>query len=361
MTPYFSIIIPVFNGAKYVERAIDQLSHQKFKDFELIIVDDGSIDDSLTIANRLAENFDWLHVISQCNSGPGFSRNIGMSHATGKYILFLDVDDIYYINLLSEIFKYTISKDYDVIIFSYVEKNLLHQYEYPCIYKNLTASSNNDIKTIFKSYFINLDFNNGFTWNRVFRREFLVEKNILFDRQRIQEDQLFNFKVYRYAETMLIIDVPLYMYLIHSNNSVFKYNPRKFENYCDVQEYLLSLCHYWNLSSREIHKYISLRFYSCIEDSIRSVILHNSKDLDAVICKIGVNKLTQECIQQIKIYSLQKYCRHFDDIISGNIRRLKCKYLIENKILDYKIIIKRFFRKFNGCGRDSSLISGGAI
>lgn len=342
--PYFSIIVPIFNGAGFIESAVTQLSLQEYKNFELILVNDGSTDDTLSIAKELQSRFDWLHVISHNNCGPGYSRNRGLDFATGEYVLFLDIDDIYSTSLLSEIFKYTANKKYDIIVYSYIEKNIRAGYEHECRYSNLVANSNEEIKDIFQSYFINLKFNNGFTWNRVFNKRFLIDNKILFGKQRIQEDELFNIKAYQSASTMLVSNVPLYTYVIHNNNSIFKYNPHLFEDYCDVHCGIINLCKFWNLSNKELLNYINVRFYNCVEHSIKCVILHNSKMIEPKVSTIINNEFTQKCIEYIKTHFLQKHCHHFNDIVSMKIMRLRIIYTIDNSLMFIKLRIKSLLK-----------------
>ena len=86
-----SIIIPVFNSEKYIERCLLSIEKSIFRDYEVIIVDDGSADDSINIANRFKSRFN-VRIRTQKNSGPGSARNAGINIAKGKYIYFLDSD-----------------------------------------------------------------------------------------------------------------------------------------------------------------------------------------------------------------------------------------------------------------------------
>ena len=90
---YFSIIVPVYNTEQYIHQCIDSVLHQEFKDFELLLVNDGSKDKSLTICKEYAKKHSCIQVIDQENGGPSKARNTGLEHAQGKYILFLDSDD----------------------------------------------------------------------------------------------------------------------------------------------------------------------------------------------------------------------------------------------------------------------------
>lgn len=106
MTPMLSIIMPCYNQAQYIDEAIQSVVRQTYKDWELIIVDDGSTDDSFSIAKRYAQSDSRIQVHSQENGGPSKARNNGARLAIGKYLLFFDSDDIILPTLLEEGIRY---------------------------------------------------------------------------------------------------------------------------------------------------------------------------------------------------------------------------------------------------------------
>lgn len=93
MKPMFSIVVPVYNVEKYLRKAIYSVLNQKFDDYEVILIDDGSKDSSGIICEELSEQYSQIHVIHQDNQGLSAARNSGMKKAKGKYIIFLDSDD----------------------------------------------------------------------------------------------------------------------------------------------------------------------------------------------------------------------------------------------------------------------------
>jgi glycosyltransferase involved in cell wall biosynthesis len=91
--PRFSVIIPAYNRAQYIAATLATLRAQEFGDCEVIVVDDGSTDGTLEI---LARHKSWVRLFQQKNSGPGMARNLGVQHATGEYLAFLDSDDLWF-------------------------------------------------------------------------------------------------------------------------------------------------------------------------------------------------------------------------------------------------------------------------
>ena len=119
MNPMFSVIIPAYNAGKFLEKAVDSVLNQDFDDYELIIVDDGSTDNTLEICNTYAEKFkDKVIVITQSNKGLSGARSSGMKRANGEYLLFLDADDYIEPNSLSTLSDRIIQLNYpDIVIF----------------------------------------------------------------------------------------------------------------------------------------------------------------------------------------------------------------------------------------------------
>ena len=102
MIPKISVVIPVFNKEKYIKNTINSVLFQSFSDFELIVIDDGSTDESLVYLKQFNDNR--LQIIKQSNSGVSSARNNGVAQAKGELIAFLDADDLWYPNHLQEIY-----------------------------------------------------------------------------------------------------------------------------------------------------------------------------------------------------------------------------------------------------------------
>ena len=92
--PKVSVIIPVYNTEKYVRQAVESIRQQTLKDIEIIIVNDGSTDGSMTILEELAAQDERIKLFSQENQGLSVTRNVGLSHSTGEYVYFMDSDDL---------------------------------------------------------------------------------------------------------------------------------------------------------------------------------------------------------------------------------------------------------------------------
>ena len=115
--PEFSVIIPVYNVKDYLHACIDSILEQSYKNFEIILVDDGSTDGSETICDEYSKKYNNIYVYHKQNGGQSSARNIGVEHANGTYFIFVDSDDFIATNTL-EMFKERIDqlKTVDVIL-----------------------------------------------------------------------------------------------------------------------------------------------------------------------------------------------------------------------------------------------------
>ena len=227
--PLVSVIIPMFNSAKLIPQTLESLCYQTMQDFEVIVIDDCSTDNSVEVVESFAEKFcGRLHVIKLPeNTGtPGLPRNKGIKAARGKYIAFLDSDDLYTKTALEELSNLGEKYQTDVI--------MLHKYfkswggvaksaDDPQMtdFEQLTDLENSKVKSyrhgkIKKPTFESLEVGerikkwlsfptNGFwrTWLFFYRRDFLVTNQITFSAMYACEDLLFAFEVLCLAEKFL--------------------------------------------------------------------------------------------------------------------------------------------------------------
>ena len=115
-SPKISVIIPVYNTEKYLRQCLDTVVAQTLKDIEIILVDDGSTDDSLLICREYARKDDRIHVYHQENQGAGPARNYGIKVAKGQYFSFLDADDLFKLDMLERLYDKCSVTDSDICI-----------------------------------------------------------------------------------------------------------------------------------------------------------------------------------------------------------------------------------------------------
>jgi glycosyltransferase involved in cell wall biosynthesis len=144
--PFFSIVIPLFNKEKYIKETLRSVLNQSFTDFEIIVINDGSTDNSLNMVNFFTDKR--ISIIDQENKGLCASRNVGIKKANGKFIAFLDADDLWMEDYLETINKLiTLNKDHKIFA---TNVKLLQPNKSPNL---LTNSFNIKLKTIITNYF----------------------------------------------------------------------------------------------------------------------------------------------------------------------------------------------------------------
>lgn len=236
--PKATIILPCYNVEKYLPRSIDTVLAQTFRDFELLVIIDGSPDNSKIIAEKYALQDHRVKVFDKENGGLSDARNYGLEKATGEYVYFLDSDDWIEPDLLEETVRILQSENLDLIIFGYVQDD---EDKEGLVLKSTSVVPQNN--TYFKNDGqISLDAHTlgilGYAWNKVYRREFLIKHNLRFEKgTSLVEDILFNIGVYINAKVLKFIDRPLYHYInrptvtlmktFHSNS--FELKKRKTE------------------------------------------------------------------------------------------------------------------------------------
>ena len=211
-----SIIMPVFNGQEYIEKAIESVLSQSLEDFELIIVDDGSTDETLGIAGSYDD--ERIRVISQNNQGPGQARNRGLDIACGEYVMFLDSDDWFCMDALKTAYGEAKKSDTDITIFQIMK------------YFNGSYSQNdwfdlNSFDDGFEDRVFNPHECSNFLFDisvsacqKIFNGEFLKSINARFPGGIYFEDMPFFFYTFLKAERISIIKKHLYVRRKHDGS-----------------------------------------------------------------------------------------------------------------------------------------------
>ena len=195
----FSIIVPVYNVETYLRECIDSILEQEYKDYELILVDDGSKDNSGCICDEYAQKDERITVIHQENAGQAVARNTGTSVAKGEYIVYLDSDD--YIcdkNFLLKLAEKT-KHDTDVILYGYkkfFEKSQTFGKDI-CQYPNVQGKTPNCVM----KELLTADMYDGCPWNKTVKKSFLDENKIAFVPKMISEDSDWFLQVVTKAKT----------------------------------------------------------------------------------------------------------------------------------------------------------------
>lgn len=216
-----SVVMPVFNGEDYLRQSIDCILNQSLDDLELICVDDGSLDNSLAILNELKESDSRIKVFHQENRGGGAARNVAMRHATGRYLYFMDADDIIEDDALERLYNLCEEKQLDFTIFKAMnyDEDTDRYYETPD-YSMAKVAEFTRGKVFDFNDLGDLIFNITVTpWSKFYNRQFVADSTAQFAEGLIFHDNVFFWEVLFNARRIYFLDVFLYTRRRHSTSS----------------------------------------------------------------------------------------------------------------------------------------------
>ena len=222
----YSVIIPVYNVENYLSRCIDSLLAQNYADLEILLIDNGSGDQSGQICEDYAAQFSNITAYHIPNKGVGSARNFGLSKAKGEFICFVDADDYLVGNLFSDV-ESQLDSQLDLLVFSYynsIEKNLSETTRTAKILPIEGKKDRNQFIALFTELFLS---DMMYTvWNKIYRREFLKEHRITFEQYELGEDVRFNLNVFECVHKVSFSKTCYYVYVSGRTGSAMgQYNP----------------------------------------------------------------------------------------------------------------------------------------
>lgn len=224
-TELISVIVTAYNIASYLERGVNSILNQTYRNLEIILVDDGSTDESGQICDRLAGEDERLVVIHKENRGPGDARNVGMDIAKGSFIGFVDGDDWIDADMYERMLGAALEQQADMVICRYRR-----------VYKDHTEDDSSDRAAVLEGqealqYYVEereeYDIQNA-AWNKLYRREIL--EGLRFSVGKWYEDVVFSAKALGRAARCVYLDSACYNYIIDREGSIMniRINSRTF-------------------------------------------------------------------------------------------------------------------------------------
>ena len=203
---FFSIIIPIYNSAKFLNRCIKSIYAQKFKDLQVVLVNDCSTDGSQTMCKKYKKKFKLDLINHKKNLGVAISRNEGIKNAKGKYLIFLDSDDFLLKNSLEQLKKTIEKNNFPEVILNNCERNRV-----PQNYNHLLKYFDNKIYT--NNNFFKILNKNGIIlnecWSLVISNKMIKKNKVFFKNIRIAEDQGFVIKILILMKSIIINKNPI--------------------------------------------------------------------------------------------------------------------------------------------------------
>lgn len=207
--PLITVVVPIYNVEKYLKKCVDSIIKQTYNNIEIILVNDGSTDNSLKICNELLDKDKRIIVISQENGGLSEARNTGIKNAKGEYICFIDSDDFVDYNYIKILLNAIKKHDADISVcdFYYIDeenKKWIRKEKKEKVYTNIEAmqdifSCNQETEVM--------------TWNKLYKTSLFTKNNIYFPKGKIHEDNYTTYKLYYYSNKIALVTDRLYYYL----------------------------------------------------------------------------------------------------------------------------------------------------
>lgn len=221
-----SIIIPVYNAEKYLDKCLKSVLNQTFTNFEVIVIDDNSTDETNEMASLWAVKDDRVRLLKNVGKGVSLARNYGLKNAKGRFVAFLDVDDTMSPIMIETMVKIREENECQCVVVSYTSD-----------YRELSPKTAPSDSILIKSpETYNLLTRNekgagGYVWNKLYDRSIIEQNSLQFDPEVASgEDFLFNFQYFKYVKHIVYCRRKLYYYRLSENSAVNRLdNPRWFD------------------------------------------------------------------------------------------------------------------------------------
>lgn len=257
--PLISVIVPIYNSEDTIKRGIKCLLNQTFKNIEIILINDGSTDNSGIICDQLARENNNIKVIHKENEGAGSARNEGIKISLGKYLLFYDIDDLLSPNMLKVLYEKAIEKDYDLVICSHkdvhIESDIITVKRENQIEESDLLNSNKARKSYIQFH------SQGIIqapWAKLYKTSIIKDNNLYFPDLRRCQDIIFNINYYQYISKVCTLKESYYYY--YTPNSEFYLNkfPRDmFDILKYVNSYIKMMLESWGELNIENLNYLN--------------------------------------------------------------------------------------------------------
>lgn len=334
-----SIIVPIYNTERYLDKCIQSILNQTYKNFELILINDGSTDNSIDICNHYKISDDRIVVIDKENTGSSDSRNIGIDKAKGKYICFVDSDDWIDPNMIYDKVKLIKEKNVDFIISGLsidtvdINGNIkVHKNNYIYSEWNTEELLRNNIIKLFPQALINS------SCNKLYNLELIKSNNIKFPSTNIGEDTLFNLSIIKKANGVIITDKIYYHYMKYENITTLtrRIIPDAYERYIYIHKEMINIFKSWNKLDDEVEYIINKTMFSQYFATTLKILRAKGDDYTYKLKKIMLDEGLKNNIIK-NTFDYNKAISYKEQIFRTCIKnRLYVISIIFIKLLDYK-------------------------
>lgn len=266
--PTISIIVPVYNVEKCLERCIDSILSQSFCNFELLLVDDGSTDSSGIICDDYKKRDERIRVFHEKNRGVPTARNIGMNNAIGSHLMFIDSDDCLTQGALEKLYQEAVSSDADIV---FANCNIISENGNIDYHKSILQKSLMNNKDFLNYLTQNISSINFITvWNKIYKKTLIGDKR--FDEKLLSgQDYPFNLELYPLVKKVVLLPEAYYNYYENPNSLSRFFNAFKFSitlrNLKVIENFYYSNNQKQNINYFKLHNHKTL--FSCFRRLVK--------------------------------------------------------------------------------------------
>lgn len=292
----FSVIVPAYNAERTLPACLESVKSQTYPDFEVIVIDDGSLDETGKIAKAYADADERFHYIRQENAGVSASRNQGLRAAVGEFVVFLDSDDRYEPDYLQEFHRLIQSNPTcDHFWCGYQTVDSTGGY----VGQSLWADADGKTQMLDRSQIMELHERalDAALWNKAYRRCVIAQYDIkMRESLSLGEDQLFNYHYLDVCRPQIVMqDSPLYLYTKAENGTLdSKYRADLRDIYALIDDTILTYLKKWEVSGEQLKKYYNSVFY------MQERILRNTFRPECMLSRTEKYQLNRDILESEK-------------------------------------------------------------
>ncbi|MGJ9459039.1 glycosyltransferase [Oceanobacillus sp. CF4.6] len=345
MNPTISIIVPIYNVELYLANCIDSILAQTFKDFELILINDGSIDKSGEICDFYMKRDSRINVIHKSNGGVSSARNNGIDIARGNYIAFVDPDDTLETTMYYELIRAAFKHKADMIVCPIkIINTRSNTISNSSIWKDVDCVLNKQIieSEIIPSIVANRTYSIVSSVNKLYKSSLFASKKIRFDQNlHYSEDARLNFSLLTMINSLVYVGEPLYNYYIRDKESLTqRFNANLYDYVLDNKIFLIELCKKYNLVGKinSVRNHFSDVTLTYIQDVIANEDIIN-KEKYKILTRIMKD---EEFYEDLLLY---KCPSHYYRVLRYLCIKRKLGLLIY--LVSYKMKLQNFYTRIN--------------
>ena len=349
-----SVIVPIYNGEKFLEKAVNSLLLSSISDLEILLIDDGSKDNSRNICQRLSYGNPEVRYYYKNNGGIVDARNYGLKKAKGKYIAFLDQDDFYNGEVLENSLRLMDKKNSDIIFFS-TERYINDKTSYYCdlVFKNRELERSEIVNSLLMKMLCTSSkedsaiSNIGHVWGAIYKREIIIKNNITFKKiVDIEDDFLFLLDYLTFAQFALLITETGYFWRYNNESETYrlKYIPEIHQKYESLYRYMYEIGSGFDCFSSVKERFMDEAIQNTITRIIENDYTFKHFDFNTYlrIRKIVNDKRNRLAVSQGLLLDYSGRRKRIFNLIRIKLLLLSCYYVYFDSVYQYvKVYINR--------------------